>query len=209
MRSKRVLRTIAAVAALAVPGAVNATEGEVVGGLQAKPAWRVEAAGSYVATSDFGGWGVGLRGGWAPIPIFQFGLAFDTARLHAEGTHYQQSGTTTIGGPYSQTFQSTLVAAFARLQLPFRYATPYAEVTGGAVLVNKGEQHSTACYYQSGPGGGLSAGVDVHPVPSVAIGLRGGVRHAGWNELCTAQGGVWGFRDDMMKVASLTASYRW
>jgi len=209
MSWKAVWAGAAGVAAVAIPVAVEAAE-DAAGSLRAKPAWRVEAAASILATNGFGGWGVGVRAGWAPSPIWQFGLAVDTARLHAEGTYYQQWGTGMIGGPYSQTFQSTLVAAYARLQLPFRYATPYAEVAAGAVVVNRGEEQRVACLYDSGFGGGLSGGIDGHPVPSVAIGLRAGVRNPGWGGACTAQAGVWSFQFDWtMAVASLTAGYRW
>ena len=76
-------------------------------------------------------------------------------------------------------FQSTLLAAYARIQLPFRYATPYVEVAGGAVLFQRGEDNPAKCYNRSGLGGALSLGIDANVVPSVAIGLRGGARNPG------------------------------
>jgi hypothetical protein len=188
-----------------IPGRAVAAE-TLTAAAKVEPSWRLEAGASYVSTSDFGGWGVGLRGGKMVSRYVLAGLAVDTGRLHAEGP-YAFGG---FIGTYSQTFQSTLVAAFMRFQLPLRLATPYAEVAAGAVWVHRGEERNTQCYYDSGVGGGLALGIDVPVTPAFGVGLRGGVRNPGLGGACGAVGGPRTFQHDWtMLGATLTASYRW
>ncbi len=188
-----------------IPGRAVAAE-TVTATAKAEPSWHMEAGASYVAVDGFGGWGVGLRGGGMVGRYVLIGLGVDTGRLHAEGVHTFS----TFTGPYSQTFQSTLVAAFVRFQLPLSFATPYAEVAAGGVWVLRGEERNTQCFYESGVGGGLALGIDAPVAPALGVGLRGSVRNPGLGGACGAVGGPWTFKHDWTMVgATLTASYRW
>ena len=198
-----------AVCAMAVVGMIQgrAVAAETVTATaKAELPWRLEAGASYVTTGEFGGWGVGVRGGGMVGRHVLVGLAVDTGRLHAEGRYTFQGFTST----YSQTFQSTLVAAFVRLQRPFGIATAYAEASVGAVLVHRGEERNTQCHFDSGVGGGLALGSDIPVAQSVAVGLRGSVRTPGMGGGCGAAAGPWSFNNYWMLLgATLTTSYRW
>jgi hypothetical protein len=192
-------------AALAVPGAALGTE--VVTARPAPPnRWDLEASGSYAATNDFGGWGIAVRGGWLPVRYLVVGVGVETTRLHAEGSLPAEE--LLPARTYSQTFQSTFPAVFLRWQLPLRFITPYAEVATGFVVVHDQRAVNAQCSYGSGPGGGFAVGVDAQVVPSLAAGLRAGVRNTGWGGGCLAEGGPWSFQDDFrMTSLALTARF--
>ena len=145
-----------------IPGRAVAAE-TVTATAKAEPSWHMEAA-PHVAVDGFGGGvsGCAAAGWWV--------ATFDRPRcryrqLHAEGVHTFS----TFTGPYSQTFQSTLVAVFVRFQLPLSFATPYAEVAAGGVWVLRGEERNTQCFYESGVGGGLALGIDAPSPPRSAL----------------------------------------
>jgi hypothetical protein len=192
--------------ALALPSAARGTE--VVAASPAAPhAWNLEAGISYAATTDFGGWGVALRGGWQANRYLVVGLGVETTRLHAEGT---TSGT--FAAPYSQTFQSTFPAVFLRGQLPFRLFTPYTEVATGVVVVHDRSAQNSQCFFGSGPGGALAIGIDAQIVPSISAGLRAEARNPGWGGGCLADAGPWSFQfqdDATMRSLALTTRFRW
>ena len=191
--------------ALALPGAARGNE-TVTASPPAAQAWTLEVGVSYAATTDFGGPGIAVRGGWLVNRYVVIGLGIETTRLYAEGL--------TTGGkgrppqPYSQRFLSTFPAAFARAQLPFRFLTPYAELASGFVVVH-GQQGDTECEFGSGPGAGLAIGVDAPIVPSLAAGMRAGVRNPGWGVACVLPAGA-SFHDDFrMTSLALTLRYLW
>ena len=194
-------------AALALPGAAGGTEA-VTASLPAAPAWNLEVGVSYAATTNFGGGGIALRGGWLANRYLVIGLGIETTRLHAEGM--------TTGGkgqppqPYSQTFLSTFPAAFLRAQLPFRFLTPYAELASGFVVVHSRQGQNTECAFGSGPGAGFAVGVDARIVPSIAAGVRAGVRNPGWGVACVLEAGPWTYQDDFrMTSLALTTRFLW
>jgi hypothetical protein len=200
-----------AVAIFASPRRVVAGE-DIVAERTAPPRWRLEAAGTIAWANDYGGRGIGVRVGESPARVAQFGVAVDTVRLHTEGSFVSQDfvNNTSTTVRYSQTFRSTLIGAYARFQLPYEYATPYAELVYGGVLVHYTEATNTACGYGSGLAVSLSGGIDLHPLPALAIGLRAGIRNTGWGGACTVQGGVWQGSDAiLLKSASMAAGVRW
>jgi hypothetical protein len=173
-------------------------------------AWTLEVGGSYAATTDFGGWGIALRGGWLANPYLVVGVGIETTRLHAEGSITEDA--LGPGQPYSQTFQSTFPAAFVRGQVPFRLLTPYTEVATGFVVVHGQRAENTQCSFGSGPGGGIAVGVDARIAPSITVGLRAEARNSGWGGGCLAIGGPWSFQmqdDFMMRSLGLTTRFRW
>jgi hypothetical protein len=193
---------------LALAGAARGTEVVAVRP-PASDAWNLQVGGSYVSTSDFGGWGIALRGGWLANPHLVVGLGIETARLHAEGL---TSGGFGPAQPYSLTFQSTFPAAFVRGQLPFRFLTPYAELAAGLVVVHSQREENTQCSYGSGPGAGFAIGVDAPISPSISAGVRADVRNIGWGGGCLAEGGPWSFNlqnDFRMTSLALTTGFRW
>jgi hypothetical protein len=193
-------------ASLAPPSAAEGTE-VVTGSPPTAQAWDLEVGGSYAATTDFGGWGIALRGGWLANPHLVIGVGIETTRLHAEGS---TSGGFGAGRPYSQTFQSTFPAAFVRGQLPFRVLTLYTELAAGLVVVHSQQANNAECRYGNGPGAELAIGVDAPIVPSIAAGLRAGVRNPGWGAACLLEAGPWSFQNDFtMTALTLTTSFRW
>jgi hypothetical protein len=201
--------SIAVLAGLAVASPRAAIGADVV---TASPketyAWHVEASASYAATNDFTGWGIALRGGWQANQYLVIGAGLETTRLHAEGV---TDGTFLPAHAYSQTFQSTFPAVFARGQLPFRRVTPYAELAVGVVIVHDQQAEWAQCSFLGpGPGAGVALGVDTQIVRSISVGLRAGVRNTSWRFGCTLTGGPWTFQDDFrMTSLALTTAFRW
>jgi len=166
------------------------------------PAFHVQAGASYAAADAFGGWGLLLRGGYLANRYVMTGFGLETARLHAEGT------VPVFGGTFSQTFQSTLAAAFVRAQLPTRFVTPYAELALGFTAIHGREGFNTACKESSFVGGGAAFGVEGHVLPFLSVGLRAGVRTPGIGQ-CDEVGGPWSYDTAALKSLAMTVAYRW
>jgi hypothetical protein len=165
--------------------------------------WQVEAGAAYVAADSFGGWGVSLRAGRVHDRFLMVGFGIESGRLHAEGT------VPVAGGAFSQTFQSTLAAAFFRVQAPTPFVTPYAELALGFAAIHGKDGFNYQCNYGSSAGGAAALGVDGHVVPSLSVGLRGGLRLPSMSFSCTAGFGPYTFDLAVMKSLGMTVTYRW
>jgi len=195
--------TAASMAALLVVAPAAARAAEVLTASPPRsPVLQVETAASYVAADAFGGWGLSLRGGLLASQYVMTGLGLETARLQAEGT------VPVFGGAFSQTYQSTLAAAFVRAQLPTRFVTPYAELALGFSAIHGREGFNYQCKERSFAGGGVAVGVDGHVLPSLSVGLRAGVRPPGPGT-CAAGAGPWTYEPAALKSLAMTVAYRW
>ena len=163
---------------------------------------HVETGASYVAADAFAGWGLSLRGGYLTNRYVMTGLGLETARLHAEGT------VPVFGGAFSQTFQSTLAAAFVRAQLPTRFVTPYAELALGYTAIHGMAGFNYQCREQGGASGGVALGAQVDVLPSLAVAVRAGVRPP-TSTTCAAAGGPWTYESAALTSLALTLAYRW
>jgi hypothetical protein len=165
-------------------------------------ALHIETGASYVAADAFGGWGLSLRGGYLTNRYVMTGLGLETARLHAEGT------VPVFGGAFSQTFQSTLAAAFVRAQLPTRFVTPYAELALGYTAIHGMAGFNYQCKEQGGASGGVALGAQANILPSLGVGVRAGVRPP-TSTTCAAAGGPWTYESAALRSIALTVAYRW
>jgi hypothetical protein len=184
-----------------VPAAARAAD-VITASPQREPIRHVETGASYVAAGAFGGWGLSLRGGYLANQYVMTGLGVETARLHAEGI------ASPFDRPFSQTYQSTLAAAFIRAQLPTRFVTPYAELALGLSVIHGTEGFNYQCKERTFAGGGAALGVDGHVLPSLSVGVRAGVRPPGPGA-CAAAAGPWTYEPAAMKSMALMLAYRW
>jgi hypothetical protein len=169
---------------------------------QRAPVVHIETGASYVAADAFGGWGLSLRAGWLATRYVMTGVGLETARLHAEGT------VPVFGGEFSQTFSSTLAAAFVRAQLPTRFVTPYAELALGYTAIHGMTGFNYQCKELGSAGGGAAFGVDAHVLASLSVGLRGGVRTPTTAQ-CGAAAGPFDYDPATLKTMAVTLAYRW
>jgi hypothetical protein len=186
---------------VALPAAASAAE-VLTASPQRDPILHFETGASYVSADAFGGWGLSLRVGWLASRYLMTGVGLETARLHADGT------VPVSGGEFSQTFNSTLAAAFVRAQLPTRFVAPYAELALGYTAVHGMTGFNYQCKELGSAGGGVAIGVDVRVRASFSVGLRGGVRTSSTAE-CGAVGGPFSYEPAPLKTAAVTLAYRW
>jgi len=165
------------------------------------PAFRLEAETGYSASGAFGGFGLGVRGGWSPIRYMLMGPGVESAMLGAQGM--------ALTGSFSQKFRTTFVAAFVRGQLPLAMVTPYAELALGYVVIHDREESNSSCRYTSGAGASVALGADVRLIHSLTLGARAGLRNPGFGQACTAQLGPWSFDRQSLKSIAVTVGYSW
>ena len=191
-------------AALVIPARPVSAAEAITATAASESQWHVEAGAGYASADVFSGWGLSLHAGRVQARYLMVGFAIESAKLHGEWIDPLNGG-----GSVSTGFRSTLLGGFFRSQLPTRFVTPYAELALGYAGIHSKEPGTAAatCVFDGGVNGALAFGAAAHPIPSISVGVRGGLRLVSTTASCPALD-----RDQsipVIKSLAMTVSYHW